>query len=283
MEQESGHFVMQHTQTKAQSGFTLVEMMVIAPLVILMIGLFITYIVTTTGESAKQTDKNAISYEIQGGLNIIEEDANRAVAYLSSVTTTNTDYPISNKQGSDEGTAGYSANSNHLLMKMPATTNSSFSDDRSLVYLNYPDSSCDTSTISLNDSLYYLVAYFVRDGSLWRRVIMGTYGGHSLCSGYTPWQQATCSPTTMAGTPPTYCKATDVELVQNVSSFTTTYYASADGSTPISAPYTWQPDTGVNGQTPPQAIETTISVSKSVAGSTVTDSATLRVSSINIR
>lgn len=274
---------MQHSRTKAQGGFTLVEMMVIAPLVILLIGLFITYIVTTTGESAKQTDKNAISYEIQGGLNIIEEDANRAVDYLSSVTSTNTEFPISNKQGSDEGTAGYSANSNHLLMKMPATTNSSFSDDRSLVYLNYPDSSCDVSTITLNDSLYYLVAYFVRDGSLWRRVIMGSYGGNSLCSGYTPWQQATCSPTTMAGSPPLYCKATDVELVENVSSFTTNYYATVDASTPISAPYNWQVEGTNASEISPLAIETTISVSKSVAGSTITDSASLRVSSINIR
>lgn len=283
MEQGAKYFGMQHTQTNREYGFTLVEMMVIAPLVILLIGLFIVYIVTATGESSRQTEKNAMSYEIQEALNIIEEDANKAVGYLSSVSSTNTDFPIASKQGSNENTAGYSANSNHLLLMMPATTASTYADSRTLVYLDNPDSTCDPSTIATNDPLYYLAIYYVRDSSLWKRIIMGSLGGHSLCPGYSPWQQASCSPTTMASSPPSHCVATDAELVKNVSSFTTNYYISTTATTPMSSPYSWQYEGGGATDVSPQAIEPSITVSKSIGGSTISDTATLRVSSINIR
>ena len=50
-------------------GFTLVEMMVIAPIVILAIGAFITLIVNLTGEIMSSRGSNMVTYNVQNALN----------------------------------------------------------------------------------------------------------------------------------------------------------------------------------------------------------------------
>lgn len=258
------------------AGFTLIEMMVIAPFIILMIGLFIVYIVNTTGESARQSEQNAAAYDIQNALNSIEDDSEKAMAFITTVASANTSYPIATPQGSDNGTAGYSTTSGHLLIKAAATTSSPLSSSRTLVYMASPDSTCSSSTITQNDPYPILLAYFVSSNTLWRRTILGNSSSPGLCAGYTPWQKASCSASVIA-TYPSVCKSADVELVNNVSSFSVSYYDTADGSTALTTPYTWTDDTT------PAAIQVTLSTSKSVGGSTATASGTLRVSSINIR
>ena len=56
----------------APSGFTLVEIIIIAPIVILFIGAFIALVVNLTGESLRLREKNAAAYEVQEALNDIE-------------------------------------------------------------------------------------------------------------------------------------------------------------------------------------------------------------------
>ena len=62
-------------------GFTLVEMMVIAPIVILLIGAFIAAIVGLTGEVMSSRGSNVVAYDLQDALNRIEEDVKLSTSY----------------------------------------------------------------------------------------------------------------------------------------------------------------------------------------------------------
>ena len=57
-----------------QQGFTLIEMLVIAPIVVLAIGAFLTVIISMTGEVLASRGANTLTYNIQDALNRIDQD-----------------------------------------------------------------------------------------------------------------------------------------------------------------------------------------------------------------
>ena len=61
-------------RNKANNGFTVVEMLVVAPIVILFIGAFISAIVSMTGQVLISRASNSLMYNIQDALNRIEQD-----------------------------------------------------------------------------------------------------------------------------------------------------------------------------------------------------------------
>lgn len=275
----TGFYDMQCLQiNKRSQGFTLVEMLVVAPFIILLIGVVIVFVVNLTGDGLKTREKNSQAFDVQNALNSIEDDATFATAFLSqTVEGANAAYTISTPQGSNDDASGYATSANGpLLIAAPATTTNPFDSARQLVYLNEPDATCNSSTLVTNTPYSVLYVYFVRDGTLWRRSIMGALGSYSLCNGPS-WQQASCSPADVAsGSYSTLCKAEDSELVNDISSFSVQYFTSASSSTPLSS-YNWSTANS------PIAIKVTINTSKQVAGSAVTFTGSLRVASTNIR
>ncbi len=225
-----------------QKGFTLVEMMVVAPIVILLIGAFIALIVNLTGEVMSSRGSNVLAYDLQNALNRIEQDVKLSTTYLSvtniDVSTTKQGYGGTTTTGSTTaftnvdktGTGGSSAS---LILNALVTSGNPLSTNAGIVYLaNTPNSCSDYDEYSKNTPMTMNIVYFVKDNTLWRRVIMpSNYTNASIRCGAAPWQIPSCingySPTSL-----TFCKSNDERMADGVnpSDFTFKYFASASST-----------------------------------------------------
>ena len=88
-------------QKKGSAGFTFVEIVVIAPIVILMIGAFIAAVVGMTASVLVSRAQNVLTYNVQDALNRIQQDVKLSTTFLaqSNINLSST------KQGYDDGTA----------------------------------------------------------------------------------------------------------------------------------------------------------------------------------
>jgi type II secretory pathway pseudopilin PulG len=202
------------TQRAQQSGFTLVEMLVVAPIVILTIGAFLTVIINMTGEVLASRASTKLTYDVQDALNRVEQDVKLSSSFLAtnSVLGTNQGY-------NDDSTAFVNATGSNgpmLILNMVGTTGNPISTSTSYVYLkNQPN---DCSAPQQNTPFTYNIVYFVKNNTLYRRTIMPTnYNDttNTVCG--TPYQQPSCSPSFMdAQASSVFCKTKDVELVKGV-------------------------------------------------------------------
>ena len=227
---------------RLRQGFTLVEMMVIAPIVILLIGSFVALIVNLTGEVLSSRGSNSLAYEIQDALNRIEDDVKLSTGYLAvnniSLTSTKQGYGTDKTNGSTVNFTNIQkpGGSNASLIVNGLVTNGNpMSTTAGLIYLANRPNNCSTlSEYSKNTPMTMNVVYFVDDDNvLWRRVLMRTdYDNAGLrCGSAAPWQQPSC----MVGynkSSMSFCKTNDVRLLDGVSptDFTIEYFASADST-----------------------------------------------------
>ena len=241
---------MQSMQIKRAAGFTLIEVLVVAPIIILFIGTFIGLILSLTGDSLQSRTNNEISYQVQAALDAIEAENGRASGgYLATTGA------VTSPQGSDNGTAAFTVTNNDasntdtdvLILQSPATTLDPVSPDRQLIRYNTPNA-CNSTNVNQNDYYPVKTVYFVSSGTLWQRTILPNTG--TPCS--TPWQKSSCQ-TAGAGV----CPAADTRLADNVTSFSVKYL-SASGTAVSSA----NPTTATT-------INVTIKADKTVAGKVV--------------
>lgn len=210
-------------------GFTLVEMLVIAPIVILTIGSFIATLIYMTGDTLTTRANNTMAYEVQDALDQIEQDARLSGAFLARNNVT-----LSAGQGYDNNTQVFdsisSAYGHMLIMNIFATTKNPLDSTRNPVYLSNLPNACASDQVAQNKVMTMNIVYFVKDGSLWRRTITPSNYTSRGCS--APWQIPSCSPTLV--TPPSFCRTNDMKVVSNIqqSDFTISYYDSPQASSP---------------------------------------------------
>jgi Tfp pilus assembly protein PilE len=154
-------------------GFTLVEMLVIAPIVILAIGAFVTVIVSMVGEVLVSRSSNNLAYNVQDALNRIEQDVKLSSGYLAQNSIT---LDAANDQGYDDDAANFTnvglASGSALILNAFATTGNPLSTTSSLVYLTGQPNACASSQISDNTPMTYNIVYYIRDNAC---------GGGQLC------------------------------------------------------------------------------------------------------
>ena len=231
-------------------AFTLVEVLVVAPLIILFIGAFIGMVVTLTGDSLKLRESNAAAYGVQDALDEMGTASGNALGFL---TTTGT---LVSPQGSGNNTAAFTNDTDTLILSSAATTKNPFDPTRQLVYQG-------SGTCSSTNPVYsYTTVYFVSGGSLYKRTILPA--SPAACT--TPWQKPSCEESRVAANP-TVCRASDEKLLDNVAGMTITYYDSAASSTSIPAS---EAEDAVS-------VSIQLQASKQVAGDTVSYSGTSRV------
>ena len=231
-------------------AFTLVEVLVVAPLIILFIGAFIGMVVTLTGDSLKLRESNAAAYGVQDALDEMGTASGNALGFL---TTTGT---LVSPQGSGNNTAAFTNGTNTLILSSAATTKNPFDPTRQLVYQG-------SGTCSSTNPVYsYVTVYFVSGGSLYKRTILPS--SPAACT--TPWQKPSCAESQVAANP-TVCRASDEKLLDNVAGMTITYYDSPSSSTSIPAS---EAEDAVS-------VSIQLQASKQVAGDTVSYSGTSRV------
>jgi hypothetical protein len=205
---------------KTEKGFTVVELLVVAPIVILAIGAFLALIIAMTGDVIASRASNLLTYDVQDALNRIETDTKLSTGFLATNS-------VELEAGTHEG-QGYNDalesfyNSNDpgagdpkgdmLILNMLATTDNPTTTSSGLIYLVDTPNSCSSNNLADNTPLTYNVVYFIKNDTLWRRTIMpGDYASSTYaCS--TPWQQPSCAP----GVSQPICTTEDIKLVEGV-------------------------------------------------------------------
>lgn len=256
------------SQTNRQSGFTLIEMLVVAPLVILIIGTFVGVMVSLVGDILVTRDRSAMTYETQDALNRIEQDVRLSTQFL---TTTGA---LTAPQGSSSnftGAAAFTNGNNQLILSTLATTTNPADTNKSLVYYANQPNACGTQQ-SYNRVMLMQVIYFIKDNSLWRRTILPNYNTNAIVNGETvcnaPWQRNTCSPGYVLAT---RCQTNDTEVMKNISSLNIKYYLSPGSTTEMSA----------SSAKDALTMEATINGSKTTAGQNVATAGTMRATRLN--
>lgn len=271
-----------------QKGFTLVEMLIIAPFVLLVIGVLVVFLVVQTSDTLRQAQRNTMAYEVQNALNSIESDTTYATSFntvLAASELTSISGVVPQGPGAEFDPNFFaSAELTHsadeaIIIKAPATTASPLSATRTLVYLDKPDATCSSDTINNNDVAQVLYVYFVKNNILWRRTIMVKTSA-SACSGYSIWQKSSCPEAYVTSTYSSVCKVSDEKLTENISKVSVQYYQHANSTTALTTSggyYTWK------ATSPPQSISVSITTSSSGDVEPITFTSSLRVSSVNIR
>ncbi len=269
---------------KTQKGFTIVELLIIAPIVILVIGAFISVIVNMTGEVLMARGANAMAYNIQDALNRIEADVKLSTTFLSTNNVT-----LTSPQGFNDDTTAFhnvsTTNSDQLILNTLATTGNPLSVTSGVVYLQNSPNACSSTQVSQNNPLTLNVIYFVKNNTLWRRVVMPSNYKTAGCS--VPWQQPGCNPAIITTpTPQTMCQAQDEDLIDNInpSNFDVQYFNSANATAADTAS-TNTSNTDAQRTSSLQADTTvvaSINLNNTIAGRSVSQSGTIRATKLDV-
>jgi len=255
------------------AGFTLIEMLIIAPIVIIAISGFIALMISVVGKVLLTRDQATMSYDTQNALNRIEEDVRLSAKFLTTSGT------LPSPQGSDSnfaGTAAFTNTSNTLILNALATDSNPRDYSRWLMYYDNQPNPCGDSETS-NRAFSIKVIYFIKSNTLYRRTYVPDWNlntsspdANTICtfsSDYYPWQQNSCSPGYVASR----CQTEDERVMDNVSSLTVQYFADSNSTT----------DLGASAAESATTIGVTINGSKTTAGNAFTSSSSLRVTKLN--
>ena len=140
-----------------QEGFTLIEMLVVAPIVILTIGAFLTVIISMTGEVLASRASTNLSYNVQDALNRIEQDVKISNGYLA------TNNVMGTNQGYNDDTTAFTniggASGTSLILNVVGTTINPVSANSAYVYLKNKPNSCAAPQNNIPFS--YNIVYFI--------------------------------------------------------------------------------------------------------------------------
>lgn len=264
-------------------GFTIIELIVIAPVVLLTIGAFITIIVSMTGDVLSSRQSSTIVYNIQDSLNRIEQDIKLSSSFLAVNNIT----PLTSPQGLNDDTTSYknvgTSNGNVLILNTLATSGNPLQSTSSLIYASNAPNACGSTQITQNKPQTVNTIYFVKSGTLWRRTIMQSNyldNPTSWCS--MPWQQPSCTPGYVAS----FCKTQDVRLVSGLgeTGFSVQYYNGADSTvvnSTASSTGATDADRGIALQSATTA-SVSLNVTQTVAGRDISQSGTIRATRLDI-
>ena len=243
-------------------------MLIVAPIVILALGGFISLMVNMVGDVMATHDENAMMYDIQDALTRIEDDVNISNQFMLSSGT------LPSPQGSNSnftGTAAFTSSANSLVLSTFSTTRNPIDPLREIVYFKGQPNPCD-NTKTVNPILYSKVIYFINNGSLWRRTYIPDHNTDATADAQTvcaaPWQQNSCSP----GYSASRCKANDVKVMSDISAMTVNYYDSPGSTT----------DLGPSNAENATSIKVTLTGSKTAAGRTVAVALSMRAQKLNV-
>lgn len=260
-------------------GFTLIEILIVAPIVILVIGVFVSTIVSMTGEVLATRAANSLAYNTQNALNLIEQDVK-----LSSALLATNNIALSSPQGYNNDTTNFhnadATNGTMLILNAYATTSNPLVSTRNLVYMSNQPNACGNAQVNQNLPLMMNIIYFVKNSTLWRRVVMAPNYTTVGCT--VPWQQSTCAP----GISGTLCKTQDMRLVDGIASggFSVNYYPSPSSTTADTIAIDGITKTDAQRQVALDAnstISVTLNAINIVAGRDISQSGTIRAISPN--
>ena len=278
-----------------QRGFTLVEVLVVAPIIILSIGAFIALVITLTGSTLESREASVLQYNVQDAIDRIDEDVRLSARFLAkndiAFSSTNPqgynanpDTPSSTGSTTDFTNIS-NATPQALILKQFAYTadplrQAAGGAGAQILYLNNQPNSC-SGNYRLNTPLYTNVVYFVAGNALWRRVVVPNFYNNPLtyCGGTTFFQRPTCAPATTH----TFCAASDTKLLDGISEndFNFTYYNSANAVSPNNAAKTGTDAARDTALQNVSSVQVSLTARKNIAGRETVKSTERRATRLN--
>ena len=203
---------------KNQRGFTLVEIAVISPILILVTVGLIAGLILIANNVSGPNRQNSLIRSTQRALDMIEKDVINSSTFLTSVPTT--DYTDS--YSVDYSTLSFS--NRLVIQKYDVAANPN--ENSATVPAFGGVSPCVGGTIAdENNTTPILIIYFVKNNSLYRRTLTITTGGPT-CG--TKLAQQSCSESQA-------CTVKDIQVttVGSVDNFTVEYFLNSSTTTPI--------------------------------------------------
>jgi Tfp pilus assembly protein PilV len=256
-----------------QRGFTLVELLVIAPVTVLVITGLVAVLIGLVGDALMAQQRNAATYESRDGLDQLEQDIRLSSAILQTSGTMPAYQGSNIASSASTNTTAFTAHTTldgtsgrALILSAYATTANPITTTRTLVYTNQPVNPCP-NPYTTNNPLRYTIVYYVYANALWRRTVVPST---ATCGGAVAWQKNSCALAAAAN-----CPTNDRLVVSNISSVTISYYLET------SNPYTKSSLAMTQPTDNPTSINITVNTSKNVAGSPIATTMTLYASRLN--
>lgn len=222
--------IIEQKNNKFEKAFTIIELLVVAPIIIIFISTFVATIISMTGKVMINRSEGVLEYSVQSAFDIIEQDIKNSGAYLA----TNNFTPTSPQGLSDDATPFTNIDSatagSTLILNTYATTSNPINSSLSRIYASSPNA-CSSPSVISNNRLTYNIVYFTTLNAddtytLWRRTVMPSNYQSVGCS--APWQQPSCAP----GAVGSMCVTEDVRILDGISSngFKTEYLKNSNPS-----------------------------------------------------
>lgn len=213
-------------------GVSLVEVVVVITIVGVVLPIFLTLLVNAYKDTFSTDDKIKANTEITQALWYIDDTVRNSKDFLTAVPSAYSDPYGPHDAGTSGAEAwsykGDSATSRVLIIENYSTTTNSLNTGRQPVFINTGEFNC-TTEMYYQPQLTYISIFFVKDSTLYRRILTDT--NTSLCSGNTQAQKQTCQPSIPVVSRHASCLANDEVLANNVSNFAVEYYQiSVDGT-----------------------------------------------------
>ena len=250
-------------RTQKSSGFTIVELVIAIPVILIVMVTIMGFLITLLNDFSAQRVKQSVSAAGVTAVQQIESDVKLSSAFLTKVDSTNyTDYywnsntnaSPSNKSGSwtfkGTPTQTQAPYIRTLILQTYATTANPLADTRSPVFIDPSSdgSACSSTNIYANLVLQNTVIYYVKNNTLYRRVLTIPDSVTKRCGGAdAAFQVQTCP--SDANTKASNCVINDTELLQNVSEFSIEYLSSSISRDSITGAYTSSSPTILDGAT----------------------------------
>lgn len=210
---------MRHTY-KTSNAFTVVEIVVGLTISTLILLGVLSLVIALINSGTRSIEVSKQSNEVQTGIGLIRDDLKLTNNFL--VTSSITDTPPS---GTAWNFRGSGATNRVLILKTLATSGYKTDTNRQPVYLQTGD--CPIG----NAPAYNNIVYFVRNATLYRRIIVTPPAANLYCAGQNNAQIRTCiSPG--ATSEPANCREKDVIIANDVTNFNVIYYTNPSDATP---------------------------------------------------
>ena len=193
---------------KKDGGYTLVELLVVMPIMVLSVAVLATYLITLYGRLLEQNGRLELNITAQQALFNTRDDLFFANRFAGTKQTDTTDV--------NQPSGGWNAiTHNALIIWENAYTANRQTASRQLVYKNNEPYACASPSITDNQYSTNTVILFLSSNKLYRRVLV-------------PDQTANCATTFRLQSCPeasaTVSCPADTVIAEDVSSFTMVYY-----------------------------------------------------------
>lgn len=252
---------------KRQSGFTIIEVAIVVPMLALVVISFVAILTTLIASMAVTSARNTLVYDTKSVFTQIQKDVMFSDSFAPDVLPSNFNNTTPLAQTTTYKTAGTGTGwmpiYRTLIINSADQIRNPASNASTLPAIIGSGATCNNLTdITTTNKLPLAIIYYVNAGTLYRRLIPDNTG---IATCGTPLIRQNCSGAT--------CTPKDTALISGVTRFNVEYFASPTDSSPYNA-YASSPSPTIDSV---NDIAITLSVSKTVASEPIDYSFKTRV------